>query len=113
MRGIADWLKDLQLEQYAERFAENAIDFSVLPDLTDQDLEKMGVLLGHRVGSFLRTRLQCQGDRLGRRGGREGWRSKLGERRVPRRGRRGEHRERSRKGNHRRKRRARLGRLEW
>ena len=48
MRGIADWLKDLQLEQYAERFAENAIDPSVLPDLTDQDLEKMGVLLGHR-----------------------------------------------------------------
>ena len=27
---------------------ENAIDFSVLPDLTDQDLEKLGVLLGHR-----------------------------------------------------------------
>jgi class 3 adenylate cyclase len=48
MRKIADWLKDLQLEQYAERFAENAIDPSVLPDLTDQDLEKMGVLLGHR-----------------------------------------------------------------
>src|ERR1700704_2906600 len=45
---MADWLKDLQLEQYAERFAENAIDPSVLPDLTDQDLEKMGVLLGHR-----------------------------------------------------------------
>jgi hypothetical protein len=29
-------------------FRENAIDFTVLPDLTDQDLEKLGVLLGHR-----------------------------------------------------------------
>lgn len=49
-------LKDLQLEQYAERFAENAIDPSVLPDLTDQDLEKMGVLLGHRRKIRLRPR---------------------------------------------------------
>jgi hypothetical protein len=31
MRGIADWLKDLQLEQYAERFAENAIDPASFP----------------------------------------------------------------------------------
>ena len=30
-----------------QRFADNAIDLSVLPDLTDQDLEKIGVLLGH------------------------------------------------------------------
>ena len=29
-------------------FRENAIDLSILPDLTDQDLEKIGVLLGHR-----------------------------------------------------------------
>src|SRR5262249_21710881 len=34
--------------EYAQRFADNAIDLSVLPDLTDQDLEKIGVLLGHR-----------------------------------------------------------------
>jgi SAM domain (Sterile alpha motif) len=27
---------------------ENRIDFSVLPDLTDQDLEKLGLLLGDR-----------------------------------------------------------------
>ena len=31
-----------------ERFAQNRIDFSVLPDLTDQDLEKLGILLGDR-----------------------------------------------------------------
>ena len=48
MQQIADWLKTLGIPEYAERFAENAIDFSVLPDLTDQDLEKLGVLLGHR-----------------------------------------------------------------
>jgi hypothetical protein len=48
MRQIADWLKKLGLDEYTQRFAENAIDVSVLPDLTDQDLEKLGVLLGHR-----------------------------------------------------------------
>ena len=36
------------MSEYAERFAENKIDFSVLPDLTDQDLEKLGVVLGDR-----------------------------------------------------------------
>ena len=49
MRQIADWLQKLGLGQYAERFAENDIDFGVLTDLTDQDLEKIGVAsLGHR-----------------------------------------------------------------
>jgi class 3 adenylate cyclase len=48
MQEIADWLATLGMSEYAQRFAENAIDFSVLPDLTDQDLEKLGVLLGHR-----------------------------------------------------------------
>src|SRR6202051_733310 len=48
MQQIADWLKNLGMAEYAERFAENRIDFSVLPDLTDHDLEKLGVLLGDR-----------------------------------------------------------------
>src|SRR3984893_14830771 len=48
MQQIADWLKNLGMAEYADRFAENRIDFSVLPDLTDQDLEKLGVLLGDR-----------------------------------------------------------------
>ena len=48
MQQIADWLEELGMSEYAERFAENRIDFSVLPDLTDQDLEKLGVLLGDR-----------------------------------------------------------------
>jgi hypothetical protein len=48
MQQIADWLKKLGLPEYGERFAENGIDVSVLPHLTDQDLKDMGVLLGHR-----------------------------------------------------------------
>ena len=48
MQQIADWLQKLGLGQYAQRFAENGIDVSVLRYLTDQDLEKIGVLLGHR-----------------------------------------------------------------
>src|SRR6516164_4877551 len=49
MQQIADWLKKLSLGQYAQRFAENDITFVILPDLTDQDLEKIGVAsLGHR-----------------------------------------------------------------
>ena len=48
MQQIADWLNKLGLEQYAQRFADNDIDPSVLRDLTDHDLEKIGVSLGHR-----------------------------------------------------------------
>src|SRR5438034_540641 len=48
MKGIAEWLASLGLSEYAQRFAENAIDLSVLRDLTEQDLKDLGVLLGHR-----------------------------------------------------------------
>src|ERR1700691_5840676 len=48
MQLIADWLEMLGMSEYAKAFAENRIDFPVLPDLTDQDLEKLGVLLGDR-----------------------------------------------------------------
>jgi hypothetical protein len=48
MEQIADWLKKLGMAEYIERFVANRIDLSVLPDLTDQDLEKLGVLLGDR-----------------------------------------------------------------
>jgi class 3 adenylate cyclase/predicted ATPase/ABC-type transport system involved in cytochrome c biogenesis ATPase subunit len=48
MQQIANWLKSLGLGEYAQRFAENRIDASVLRDLTDQDLEKIGIPLGHR-----------------------------------------------------------------
>ena len=49
MQQIADWLERLGLSEYAQRFTENDIDFAILGDLTDQDLEKIGVMsLGHR-----------------------------------------------------------------
>jgi hypothetical protein len=49
MQQVADWLEKLGLGQYAQRFAENEITVSILPDLTDADLKELGVLaLGHR-----------------------------------------------------------------
>src|SRR4051812_6741345 len=46
---LAEWLGRHGLGQYAKTFAENSIDYSVLPDLTENDLEKLGVSsLGHR-----------------------------------------------------------------
>ena len=62
MQQIADWLKKLGMSEYAERFAENRIDLSVLPDLTDQHLEKLGVARGQienfagDPGAFRRSR---------------------------------------------------------
>ena len=48
MQAIANWLEKLGMSEYAQRFAENRIDVSVLPELTDLDLEKIGVVLGDR-----------------------------------------------------------------
>src|SRR5260221_5777730 len=48
MHPIAHWLNALGLGQYAQRFADNDIDAGILRDLTDEDLEKIGVSLGHR-----------------------------------------------------------------
>src|ERR1700756_5817833 len=48
MRGVTEWLESIGLSEYAQRFAENGIDLSVVCDLTDQDLKDLGVLLGHR-----------------------------------------------------------------
>src|SRR6201984_2631620 len=48
MQQIADWLRKLGMSEYAERFAENDIEIDILPELTDHDLEGLGVSLGHR-----------------------------------------------------------------
>ena len=45
---VAKWLEELGLDEYAATFAEHAIDKEVFPDLTEVDLEKVGVKLGHR-----------------------------------------------------------------
>jgi class 3 adenylate cyclase len=48
MQDLAHWLEELGMSEYTQSFVENGIDFTVLPDLTDQDLKDIGVLLGHR-----------------------------------------------------------------
>ena len=49
MQEIADWFKKLGMSEYTQRFAEDRIDFSVLPELTDQHLKDLGVALGDRL----------------------------------------------------------------
>jgi class 3 adenylate cyclase len=62
MEQIADWLKQLGMDQYIQRFAENDIDCTILGDLTDQDLEKIGVRsLGHRR-KLMRAIAELKGD---------------------------------------------------
>jgi class 3 adenylate cyclase len=48
MQSIAEWLAKIGLERYAAVFADNDIDVRVLRHVTDADLEKIGVSLGHR-----------------------------------------------------------------
>ena len=67
MQQIADWLEKLGMSEYAQRFAENGIDVSVLRYLTDQDLEKIGVLLGHRRKMLRGDRGACRCRRKHRR----------------------------------------------
>ena len=45
---LGEWLKGLGLGQYEETFHEHEIDADVLPDLTEADLEKIGLPLGAR-----------------------------------------------------------------
>jgi class 3 adenylate cyclase len=45
---VGEWLRGLGLDQYETLFRRNDIDVEVLGELTDGDLEKLGVSLGHR-----------------------------------------------------------------
>ena len=46
---VAEWLRDLGLEQYAPAFRENDIDEEILRRLTGEDLRELGVRsIGHR-----------------------------------------------------------------
>jgi class 3 adenylate cyclase len=40
---VGGWLRSLGLDQYGERFRDNKIDANVLPQLTADDLKKVGV----------------------------------------------------------------------
>ena len=43
MQQIMSWLKRLGLAQYTRCFADSDIDSSMLRELTDSDLEKIGI----------------------------------------------------------------------
>ena len=45
---VGDWLRSVGLGQYEAMFRASEIDADILPELTDSDLEKLGVPLGHR-----------------------------------------------------------------
>ena len=49
MQQISDWLKKLGMSEHTDRFVENRIDISVLPDLTEQHLKDLGIALGERL----------------------------------------------------------------
>jgi hypothetical protein len=46
---LGDWLRSLGLEQYEAAFRENAIDETVLHDLTEDHLREIGIPLGARL----------------------------------------------------------------
>ena len=48
MSDFRDWLRSNKLEQYAEMFEAHDIDVDILPDLSEVDLEKLGISLGNR-----------------------------------------------------------------
>jgi len=48
MESVVQWLEELGLGQYGSAFARADIDLAVLADLSDADLEKLGMTLGHR-----------------------------------------------------------------
>jgi class 3 adenylate cyclase len=48
MSDLRDWLRRNKFEQYADAFEANDIDLDILPELTEDDLGKLGVSLGNR-----------------------------------------------------------------
>lgn len=56
MRDMRQWLEQHGLGKYAEILAENEVDFEVLPELKEADLEKIGVPLGPRKKLLKATR---------------------------------------------------------
>lgn len=48
MAQLGEWLDTIGVGRYAALLAEHDIDFQVLPELGEADLEKLGISLGHR-----------------------------------------------------------------
>ena len=48
MSDLRDWLRRNKFEQYADAFEANDIDLDILPELSESDLEQLGLSLGNR-----------------------------------------------------------------
>ena len=48
MSDLRDWLRSNKFEQYADTFEANDIDLDILPELSERDLEQLGLSLGNR-----------------------------------------------------------------
>ena len=48
MTDLTQWLASVGLRHYADLFAKHEVDYETLLDLEEQDLEKLGIPLGHR-----------------------------------------------------------------
>ena len=59
MTDLQHWLEEIGLAQYADLLVRNDIDWEVLPELTEQDLEKLGVSLGHRKKLLKAIQVSC------------------------------------------------------
>src|SRR2546423_12484981 len=50
MPSVRAWLESIGLMQYANLFEEQAVDFDLLTELTEGDLQRLGIeMLGHRL----------------------------------------------------------------
>jgi hypothetical protein len=56
MGDIAAWLEQIGLAKYSEAFRASAIDFDVLPELDDNELEELGLPLGTASDCYERSR---------------------------------------------------------
>jgi SAM domain (Sterile alpha motif) len=48
MSDLREWLRSNKFEQYADAFEANDIDLDILAELSDHDLEQLGLSLGNR-----------------------------------------------------------------
>src|SRR3954469_21828892 len=56
---VGHWLRNIGFEKYESLFIENAIDSDVLSELTEGDLEKLGIPLGDRKRLMRAIRAQA------------------------------------------------------
>jgi len=61
MGALREWLRDNNLEPCAEALEANDIDLDILPELTEHDLEKLGISLGNRR-RLLKVIAECAAD---------------------------------------------------